>query len=113
MRRSLRTLETLAMLRTQRNETDVKTIVPSQEDKIQAILKAANVEVEPYWPGMFAKLLAKKDMGDLITNVGAAGPAPAAGAAPAAAAGGNAEAAKAEEAPEEEEEEEMDFDLFD
>eukprot|EP00894_Picocystis_sp_ML_P003503 jgi/Pico_ML_1/54020/g4466.t1 len=87
--------------------------VPVTEDKIQAILKAANVEVEPYWPGMFAKLLAKKDMGDLITNVGAAGPAPAAGAAPAAAAGGNAEAAKAEEAPEEEEEEEMDFDLFD
>jgi len=84
-----------------------------QEDKIQAILTAANVEVEPYWPGMFAKLLAKKDMGDLITNVGAAGPAPAAGAAPAAASGGSAEAAKAEEAPEEEEEEEMDFDLFD
>lgn len=84
-----------------------------QEDKIQAILKAANVEVEPYWPSMFAKLLAKKDMGDLITNVGAAGPAPAAGAAPAAASGGSAEAAKAEEAPEEEEEEDMDFDLFD
>ncbi|KAG5874676.1 hypothetical protein JTB14_011763 [Gonioctena quinquepunctata] len=27
-------------------------------EKIQTILKAANVDVEPYWPGLFAKALA-------------------------------------------------------
>lgn len=40
-------------------------------DNITTILKAANVTVEPYWPSLFAKLFAKKDIGDLITNVGA------------------------------------------
>ncbi len=27
--------------------------------------------VEPYWPGLFAKLFEKRSIGDLITNVGA------------------------------------------
>ena len=27
--------------------------------------------VEPYWPGLFAKLFEKKNIADLITNVGA------------------------------------------
>ena len=40
-------------------------------ENIVAITKAANVEVEPYWPGLFAKLFAKKSVEDLITNVGA------------------------------------------
>jgi hypothetical protein len=40
-------------------------------DNISTILKAANVTVEPYWPSLFAKLFAKKSIGDLITNVGA------------------------------------------
>ena len=34
-------------------------------------MKAAGIEVEPYWPALFAKLFAKKSMDDLITNVGA------------------------------------------
>lgn len=34
-------------------------------------MKAAGIEVEPYWPSLFAKLFAKKSMDDLITNVGA------------------------------------------
>jgi hypothetical protein len=43
----------------------------SQADSINSIVKAAGIEVEPYWPALFAKLFAKKDIGDLITNVGA------------------------------------------
>lgn len=53
-----------------------------QGEKISTILKAANVEVEPYWPGLFAKALEGVNVKDLITNigsgVGAAGPAAAA-----------------------------------
>ena len=33
-------------------------------------MKAANVEVESYWPALFAKLLEKRSVEDLITNVG-------------------------------------------
>lgn len=52
-----------------------------QGEKIQTILKAANVEVEPYWPGLFAKALEGISVKDLITNVGSGvGAAPAAGA---------------------------------
>lgn len=38
---------------------------------MQTHAQAANITVEPYWPGLFAKLFAKKNMDDLITNVGA------------------------------------------
>jgi ribosomal protein L12E/L44/L45/RPP1/RPP2 len=81
-------------------------------DNLNTILKAANVTVEPYWPALYVKLFAKKSIGDLISNVGAAGPAaaaaPAAGGAAAA-----APAAKKEEKKEESEEEDMGFSLFD
>jgi large subunit ribosomal protein LP1 len=61
-----------------------------QGEKIATLLKAANVEVEPYWPSLFAKALEGVDVKNLISNIGSgAGAAPAAGAAaPAAAAGG-------------------------
>merc|ERR1711894_863431 len=63
-------------------------------EKIETILKAAGVEVEPYWPGLFAKALESCNIKDLITNVGSGvGAAPAAGGA-AAAAGGAAPAAE-------------------
>lgn len=39
-------------------------------EKIQTILKAAGVEVEPYWPGLFAKALEGINPKDLITNIG-------------------------------------------
>ncbi|XP_076933957.1 large ribosomal subunit protein P1w-like [Bidens hawaiensis] len=86
-------------------------------DKIAAILKAANVEVESYWPSLFAKL-AKKNISDLIANVGAGGGgggAPVA-AAPAAAGGAAAAAPPPEEKkeePKEESDDDMGFGLFD
>lgn len=52
-----------------------------QGEKIQTILKAANVDVEPYWPGLFAKALETTNVKELITNIGSAvGAAPAGGA---------------------------------
>jgi large subunit ribosomal protein LP1 len=86
-------------------------------EKITTILKAAGVEVEPYWPGLFAKALESCDLKTLITTVGSGvGAAPAAGgAAPAAA--GDAPAAEAapakKEESEEEEDDDMGFGLFD
>lgn len=41
-------------------------------------MKAAGVTIEPYWAGLFAKLLATKNVGDLIANVGS-GATPAEG----------------------------------
>lgn len=89
--------------------------VPITADKLQALLKAANVSVEPYWPGIFAKAVETLNIKDLVSNVGAGAGAPAA-AAPAAAAGGAAPAAeekKEEKEEEEEEDEDMGFSLFD
>ena len=57
-------------------------MTPIQGEKIQTILKAASVDVEPYWPGLFAKALEGINVKDLITNIGSgvgSGPAPAAG----------------------------------
>merc|ERR1712062_340040 len=87
-------------------------------EKIVTILKAAGVEFEPYWPGLFAKALESANLKELITTVGSGvGAAPAAGAAPAgeAAAAADAPAAKKEEKKEESEEEDddMGFGLFD
>ncbi|RWS23259.1 ribosomal protein LP1-like protein [Leptotrombidium deliense] len=39
-------------------------------EKINTILKAANVEVEPYWPSLFAKALEGIDLKQLVSNVG-------------------------------------------
>merc|ERR1712076_185904 len=72
-------------------------------EKIETILKAAGVEVEPYWPGLFAKALESCNVKDLITNVGSG-----VGAAPAA----EKKEEKAEE-PEEESDDDMGFGLFD
>lgn len=88
--------------------------VPIAADKIQALLKAANVDVEPYWPGIFAKAVESLDVKGLVTNV-VAGPgtgpaAPSGDAAPAAAAEEKKEEKKEEE---EEEDDDMGFGLFD
>ncbi|PNF29366.1 60S acidic ribosomal protein P1 [Cryptotermes secundus] len=82
-------------------------------EKIQTILKAAAVDVEPYWPGLFAKALEGISVKDLITNVGsgvAAGPAPGGAPVPAAAAE-TAPAEKKEETKKKEESEESDDDM--
>merc|ERR1712105_347019 len=80
-------------------------------EKITTILKAAGVEVEPYWPGLFSKALESSDIKKLITNVGSG-----VGAAPAAAGAAAAPEAKKEEKKEESEDEsgdDMGFGLFD
>merc|ERR1712029_392208 len=81
-------------------------------EKIQTILKAAKVEVEPFWPGLFAKCLESCNIKDLFSNVGSGvGSAPAAGAAAAPAAEEKKEEKKEE--PEEESDDDMGFGLFD
>ncbi|KAJ0828971.1 putative ribosomal protein P1/P2 [Helianthus debilis subsp. tardiflorus] len=70
--------------------------IPITAEKIATLLKAANVSCESYWPGLFAKLAEKKNIEDLILNVGAGGGAPAA-AAPAAGGGAVAAAPPPEE----------------
>ncbi|KHN87140.1 60S acidic ribosomal protein P1 [Toxocara canis] len=90
-------------------------------DKITTILKAAHVEVEPFWPGLFAKALEGVDVKSLITSVssgvGSGSPAPAGGEAPAAAAAPAADAApkkeEKKEEPKEESDDDMGFGLFD
>ena len=44
--------------------------VPITGEKIETILKASGVEVEPYWPGLFAKALQNCNVKDLITKIG-------------------------------------------
>lgn len=43
----------------------------SQPENIVTLTKAAGIEVEPYWPALFAKLIEKKSVEDFIVNVGA------------------------------------------
>ncbi|CAA0817104.1 60S acidic ribosomal protein family [Striga hermonthica] len=85
-------------------------------EKIATLVKAANLTVESYWPSLFAKLCEKKNIEDLIVNVGAGGggsavavAAPAGGAAALAA---PVEEEKKEE-PKEESDDDMGFSLFD
>ena len=89
-------------------------------EKISTILKAANVDVEPYWPGLFAKALESVDVKALITNVGSGvGSAPAAVAAvggsavPADSAPAGDKKKEKEPEPESEEDDDMGFGLFD
>lgn len=71
-----------------------------QAEKISALLKAANVSVESYWPSLFAKLCEKKNVEDLVLNVGAGGGAAVAVTGPVGGAGGGAAAAAAPAAEE-------------
>ncbi|XP_010525574.1 PREDICTED: 60S acidic ribosomal protein P1 [Tarenaya hassleriana] len=86
-------------------------------EKISALVKAANLTVESYWPSLFAKLCEKKNIDDLIMNVGSGGgAAPVAAAAPASGAAAEAAPAaeeKKKEEPKEESDDDMGFSLFD
>ncbi|CAK9179738.1 unnamed protein product [Ilex paraguariensis] len=96
--------------------------IPITGEKIAKLLLAANVSVESYWPGLFAKLAEKRSIEDLVLNVGAGGgggggAAPVAvggpaGGAAAAAAGASPPEEKKEE-PKEESDDDMGFSLFD
>merc|ERR1711970_433433 len=85
-------------------------------DKITAILKAANVDFEPFWPSLFAGALKGVDVRSLITNIGSGvGSGPAAGGAAGAAAAdaAPAEEEKKKESSSESEDDDMGFGLFD
>ncbi|KFB49636.1 AGAP007740-PA-like protein [Anopheles sinensis] len=88
------------------------------DEKISTILKAANVDIEPYWPGLFAKALEGIDVKSLITSIGSGVGSGGGGGAPAAAAAGGGAAPAAAEKKEEKEEEpeesddDMGFGLF-
>lgn len=89
--------------------------VPVTDQKIASILKAAGVEVEPYWPGLFSKALSGLNIKELITNIGSAAVAAPAPAAAAEAAPEKKEAKKEEKKPESDEgsDDDMGFGLFD
>ncbi|OIT04581.1 large ribosomal subunit protein P1-like [Nicotiana tabacum] len=86
--------------------------IPITAEKIATVVKAANISVESYWPSLFAKLFEKRDVEDLILNVGiGGGGAAVAVAAPVAGGGAAAAAPAAEEKKEEKKEESDDEDL--
>ena len=83
-------------------------------DQMAKLIAAAGGVIEPYWPKLFANLLAGKDLSALIANVGGSGGSGGAGGADGGDAGAEAEA-EAEAEVEEEEEADMEgaFSLFD
>ncbi|XP_065652032.1 large ribosomal subunit protein P1-like isoform X2 [Hydra vulgaris] len=89
--------------------------VPITSEKITKLVAAANVQVEPFWPILFAKALEGRNIGDLICNVGSAPAAAAPVAAAPAAAAAAKPAAKEEKKKEESEpsDDDMGFGLFD
>merc|ERR1712159_441964 len=76
------------------------------EENMIAVLKAAGIQFESYWPSLFCKALASQDLDKIISTTvgGGSGAGPAAGGAAGGAGGAGAAAAEEEE---EEEEEEM------
>merc|ERR1712066_824040 len=80
-------------------------------DKIATILKAAKVDCEPFWPGLFAGALKDVNVTELISNIGSGvGSGPAAGGA---AEDAPKEEAKKESSSEDSGDDDMGFGLFD
>ncbi|KAI1717391.1 60s acidic ribosomal protein domain-containing protein [Ditylenchus destructor] len=67
--------------------------VPITGEKIQALITAAGIQVEPFWPGLYAKALEGVDVKSLISNIGSE--------------------EKKKEEPKEESDDDMGFGLFD
>ena len=76
--------------------SDEKISITSE--KIGSLLTAANVQVAPYWPGLFNKTFAGANVAEIVFNAPLASPGPAAASAAPAASG-----SVAEEKPKEEE----------
>ncbi|KAJ7971696.1 60S acidic ribosomal protein P1-like [Quillaja saponaria] len=93
--------------------------ISTTAEKIATVVKAANLTIDSYWPGLFAKLFETRNIEDLILNIGSGGayiavatPPAEAGSAAAAASGPSTDEKK-EEANEEAEEEDYGFSMFD
>eukprot|EP00736_Rhodelphis_marinus_P007483 Rmarinus@m.25343 len=89
-----------------------------EADKMFALIEAAGIPLDKFWPKMFVRMINARGIDDLVFTVG--GGAAAAAAAPAAAGGaapaGDSAAAPAEskkDEPEEESDDDMGFGLFD
>ncbi|XP_030893077.1 large ribosomal subunit protein P1-like isoform X1 [Mirounga angustirostris] len=87
--------------------------VPGTETKINALIKAASMNVEPFWPGLFAKALADVSIRRLTCNVGTGGPAPAGGPAPSTSAAPAEKKVEAKKEESEESDDDMGFGLLD
>eukprot|EP01125_Pyxidicula_operculata_P021947 TRINITY_DN8783_c0_g1_i1.p1 TRINITY_DN8783_c0_g1~~TRINITY_DN8783_c0_g1_i1.p1 ORF type:complete len:109 (+),score=40.49 TRINITY_DN8783_c0_g1_i1:453-779(+) len=87
--------------------------LPVTATAMGTLMKAANITVQPFWPALFARVLASRNIDEVILSGGAAAasaPAAVAAAAPVAAA---KQEDKAPAKKEEEPEEEVSFSLFD
>ncbi|XP_010940836.1 large ribosomal subunit protein P1 isoform X2 [Elaeis guineensis] len=94
--------------------------IPITAEKIMTLVKSANVKIDSYWAPLFAKLLEKRSVEDLILSVGSGGggavafsAAPAGGADGAAAPAATPAAEEKKEEPQEESDDDMGFSLFD
>ncbi|GFP83138.1 60S acidic ribosomal protein p1, partial [Phtheirospermum japonicum] len=61
-------------------------------EKIATPVQTTNLTVESYWPSLFAKICEKKNIEDLVMNIGSGGGAAVAVSAPAGGASGGAAA---------------------
>merc|ERR1711924_199179 len=77
------------------------------EDNINKLLKAANVQCDTFWPGLFAKTLGSQDVSKLICTPATGGGGGGGGGGGAGGAGGDAGGAAEEAKKESSEEEEM------
>merc|ERR1712055_518139 len=80
-------------------------------DKLNTILKAASVSVEPYWPGLFAKAAAGLDLKAMVSNVGAGVGTGGGGGGAAPAAAAEAKKEEKKESEPEESDDDMGFSL--
>merc|ERR1712232_351868 len=56
--------------------------LPITEENLSAVLAAANVKVQPFWPRVFAKILEGRDSSQIDDLILGGGAAPAVGGSP-------------------------------